>query len=100
MFAEPIHAGSAEEGLPRDMRDYCIEVMFPDTHKEKFVHREDRWVPEKEGAPYHFRMKAEGGFLLEEREEGKHQVNHYGKKGLCYYPVLFGCSPQKLKMSR
>jgi len=97
LFAEPISGGSAEEGLSQDMRDYRIQVMLPDTHKENFVYRENRWVPEKEGAPYHFRMKAEGGYLLEERAEGKYQAYHYDKKGrLVALQSQPGCAPTRI----
>ncbi|MBQ6696632.1 MAG: hypothetical protein IJN16_08005, partial [Lachnospiraceae bacterium] len=97
LFAEPLHAGGKEESLPQDCHDYRIIIMLPDTHKENFVYREGSWVSEKEGAPYSFYVKQEGGFLLEERAEGKYQAYHYDKKGrLVALQSHKGCAPTRI----
>ena len=74
-----------------------ITAMLPDTHKEKFLYQDGEWFPEKEGAPYQFKVKEEGGFLLEERVEGSYKAYHYDKKGrLVALQGHPGCEPTRI----
>lgn len=84
VFAEPI-GGSLEpngqERLPRDIEKYRIIAMLPDTHKEKFVWKDGRFVPEREGAPYRFTLNPDDTFTLEEWIEEKYKAYYYDRYG-------------------
>lgn len=84
VFAEPIGGfleSNGQESLPRDIENYRIIAMLPDTHKEKFVWKNGSFVPEKEGAPYRFTINPDNTFTLEEWLEEKYKAYYYDRYG-------------------
>jgi RHS repeat-associated protein len=83
VIAIPLHMsvdGNLE--IPtKELADYRIVVALPDAHREYFVYQNNAFVPEKEGAPYHFEIKEDGTFLLEEWQEEKYKAFYYDRHG-------------------
>ena len=85
------------EEKEQDSGIWQITAMLPDTHKEKFLYRDGEWHSQQEGAPYHLKVKQEGGFLLEERVEGGYRAYHYDRKGrLTALQGHQGCAPTRI----